>query len=500
MSDAPRLLVLSFAPFPAATGAATRLAQRVTAFADAGYSLDVLTPKTPELPHVSKLMGARILRVPMPTARELPNRFGTIPPGMFTVEDLDGTPSLAARYSAFERAIRRQLSSAEYDVVHTSEPYSGLAVLELKQTARVVYEVQARMPTGDGDTVLGNELRRRDRELVREADVVLAPSEELALRAHGLGASRSAIHVLRPSVDLDMFSPPPDRRRRPSAGLRVALTATVLSSQEVGLLAETIVLLAPTLEVTFDISASVSRQDRQRLVDSDVLAPRVNLTEPVLYEELGPFYQRADVGLVLSSGTERGDVPPVRLQAMAEMMAAGLALIVPDMPAVRELVEDQKQAMLVPAGDAQALAAALRLLLTQPARRRIMGQAARTRAADRLDERRATGRLLSLYGSLLAPSTIEIATAAYMEPSLPNASPLTPSSTTSDSPTRPAVRSPFTNEPSIPSRKAPRPALSTAAEPDAPTSPDMNIHGRVALADLASATATDPNAPAPAKR
>lgn len=456
MSDSsPRLLVLAFTPFPAPTGPATRLAQRVTAFAEAGYALDVLTPKTPDLPHVSKLLGARILRVPMPPE-----------PG-------------EERLAAFERAVHRQLVSTEYDAIHTFDPYSAPAVLAMRQGAKLVVELGGRTPSGDGDAALGAELRRREREAIRGADAVLAPTEEIALRAKGLGAPRRAVHLVRPCADLTLFTPPPDRRRRSTSPVRVAVAATTLSTRELALLAEALLILPSVLEVRVTLSAALDAEARRLLADPE-LAERIDLPEPVLYEDLGPFYGAADLGVAVSAGPVRGELPPVRLQAVAEMMASGLALVLPDVPAIRELC-DARHAVFVPPADAQALAEAIQTLVADPNRRRHLGQAARARAAELLDERHVTGRLLALYGTLVAPS-IQVAASAFLDPNESGPSVSQPVASNAGD----AVPG------SQPSARVKRPALADAAMPDAATAPDAEIHRRPALADLTQAAQTEP--------
>jgi glycosyltransferase involved in cell wall biosynthesis len=66
--------------------------------------------------------------------------------------------------------------------------------------------------------------------------------------------------------------------------------------------------------------------------------------------------------------------------ALLEAMGAGLPTIVADGPGSPEVVGDA--GLVVPAGDVDALAAALRTLATDPARRAALGDAARRRVAD----------------------------------------------------------------------------------------------------------------------
>jgi glycosyltransferase involved in cell wall biosynthesis len=66
-----------------------------------------------------------------------------------------------------------------------------------------------------------------------------------------------------------------------------------------------------------------------------------------------------------------------------------------------EAVEDGVTGLLVPRGDAAALAAAVSALLRDPERRARMGTAAAARAATVFDERRLAPALLDAYESLV---------------------------------------------------------------------------------------------------
>jgi glycosyltransferase involved in cell wall biosynthesis len=62
-----------------------------------------------------------------------------------------------------------------------------------------------------------------------------------------------------------------------------------------------------------------------------------------------------------------------------EYMAAGRAIVASDLPAIREVLEHERNALLVPAGDGAALADALRRLIDDPA---LAARLARTASAD----------------------------------------------------------------------------------------------------------------------
>jgi len=93
-----------------------------------------------------------------------------------------------------------------------------------------------------------------------------------------------------------------------------------------------------------------------------------------------------------------GDVLPT---AVAEAMAVELPVVASDVGGVPEMVVNDRNGILVPPGDAPALAAACAGLLRDPERAHAMGLAGREIARDRFSVARQTAQLGDLYRSLL---------------------------------------------------------------------------------------------------
>jgi glycosyltransferase involved in cell wall biosynthesis len=88
--------------------------------------------------------------------------------------------------------------------------------------------------------------------------------------------------------------------------------------------------------------------------------------------------------------------------ALLEYMAAGRPVVASAVGAVPELIRDGEHGLLVPPGDAGALAGALARLLTEPGRAAGLGAAARRRACDRYGRAAMVSRFEDFYTSLVA--------------------------------------------------------------------------------------------------
>src|SRR5207302_819758 len=87
--------------------------------------------------------------------------------------------------------------------------------------------------------------------------------------------------------------------------------------------------------------------------------------------------------------------------ALLEYMAAGRPIVASAVGAAPELIEDGVHGLLVPPGDAGALARALAALLDDPGRARRLGEAARARAEACYGREAMVRRFEEFYTSLI---------------------------------------------------------------------------------------------------
>jgi glycosyltransferase involved in cell wall biosynthesis len=88
--------------------------------------------------------------------------------------------------------------------------------------------------------------------------------------------------------------------------------------------------------------------------------------------------------------------------ALIEAMALGLPIVASDVPAIREVVEEGRNAVLVPRGDPHALAGAIGALLDRAEQREAFGRASRRRFEERFTLESVVPQMVELYRSVAA--------------------------------------------------------------------------------------------------
>jgi glycosyltransferase involved in cell wall biosynthesis len=188
-------------------------------------------------------------------------------------------------------------------------------------------------------------LRWLDRRALRAADLVVADTQANAdFLAELSGRSRSDFAVCLVGAEEGVFGPPWSPSRRflfvgkliPLHGLETILAAA---------------RLAPELEVTVAGSGQLDHLLRERPAN-------VEWTPWIPYHRLGEAYRGAlcALGIFGTSDKAARVIPNKVFQALA----CGAPVLTADTPAARELLVRGESALLVPAGDARALAAAMR--------------------------------------------------------------------------------------------------------------------------------------------
>ncbi|XWX16524.1 glycosyltransferase family 4 protein [Melittangium boletus] len=387
MSDLPRLLLCSFDVIPGPSGSSRRVTEYLKALPDR-FTVVVLSVKTPDHTHIEKYESARLLRVPV------------------------GSGDLASRIQSFERAVRRQLESEEYALVHFTDPFGGYALCELKGDYgyRIVYEAQSfpsqelryTHPQLEGDRKFLSKVRRQELFCLMNADRVITGSATTGGFIRSLGVPDEAVHVVRAPVDLGPYNPEalgvPDGRP-----MRLMYLGSQVAWQGLAGLLRGLALAIKEEDVRLTLVGARHPDWQPHLEDLVAelgLKQHVEFQPAVAHDDVAKVLTLADVGVLPLEDVDRNRMQGGALAKVSEYLAAGRPVLAADLPVTRELVP-ASAGVFYPPGDAKALAERIVELARDVPRRRALGQQARAAAQKTLDAGRIRGQLLDLYDGLL---------------------------------------------------------------------------------------------------
>jgi glycosyltransferase involved in cell wall biosynthesis len=248
--------------------------------------------------------------------------------------------------------------------------------------------------------------KRVQRYACRMADCVIVNAEAVKSWLVSEGYDAARIVVIHNGVNLTRFSAPaePDRVRQEfglDPGVPLVAVASRLSRLK-------------GLEPFLEAAASVSRQsadarflvigeaaphDQPYLAELKTLAARLGLGDRVIFTGL-----RSDVPRLIA-GVNVAVMPSLNealSNALLESMASGAPVVATRVGGTPEALVDGENGLLVPPGDAAALATAITRLLDAPELAARLGRAARQSIADRFSIERMTASTEDLYRRLLA--------------------------------------------------------------------------------------------------
>ncbi len=261
--------------------------------------------------------------------------------------------------------------------------------------------------SGWGSDVLVGRLRTwrvrwRDRRTLRSADLVTVTNPFMRDAIVANGARPDRVALVQHGVDTERFQPgPPDAALLARHGLtdrRIVLSPRAIRPlyRHETVLAAFAVTPPDAVLVMSALEADPSTLDAVRRQATELgIQDRVLILERIGPDELPDWYRAASV--VLS--VPESDSFPVTLQ---EAMATGTPLVVGDLPPTRAVLGELAPESLVPIGDVQATAQALRRALEAgPDERARVASVLREWAVREADYETNMARMETLYRGLI---------------------------------------------------------------------------------------------------
>ncbi|HEY0254739.1 MAG TPA: glycosyltransferase family 4 protein, partial [Kofleriaceae bacterium] len=310
------------------------------------HNLDLLVVREGDQGYVERQGTVRILRVPAPET------------------------DLRTQIQSFQRALRRQLEGADYDVVHCRDAWSGLTVLEARERFgyQVVYDL-TRSPLGESalDPELDAQYGRDEEACLLAADLVLAPTPGAVKALQGRGRP-DRVYVAPPGVDVDRFDwedPPAAGPPRivyagsidPGRGVRVLIRAMAAIVREVD---ARLVTAGPMISTRFE-------QQLKEGIRELGLTEKVDLVGVVEHEQLPALLATAAV-CVVPAASDLTPNPTVMFPTkLLEYMACRRPIVAPRRETITQVVENNREALLFEPGDPIDLARKVLRVLGEPA-------------------------------------------------------------------------------------------------------------------------------------
>ncbi|HHL19193.1 MAG TPA: colanic acid biosynthesis glycosyltransferase WcaL [Thiothrix sp.] len=203
------------------------------------------------------------------------------------------------------------------------------------------------------------------------------------------------VHTIYHGLDTDKFIP---QEKNTSLPLILAVGRHVEKKGFVYLLEACVQLRALNIDFQCQIIGESGDQTAriQQLIHDKKLEAWVTLKPAVTQETLKALYQQSTIfalPCVITADGDRDGIPNV----MAEAMATGLPIVSSPISGIPELVKDNRNGLLVPPRDVDALAAALQRLLSNTKLRHRLGKAARETICQRFDSSTTTRSLQRLF-------------------------------------------------------------------------------------------------------
>ena len=367
-----------------------------------GHRVTVVTPGNSSMPAQDSFDGVDVVRFPMELPVDL--TYGRVAQSRVNLMGKVARVAVMAHY--LEAQFRATVAVAREhgaDVIHAhwAIPTGPAAVSAARRLG-----LPSVITMHGGDVYVNPEqgydfptrwyVRPALRWTLRKAGALTAITEDCRQHALRAGAPTRSMHLVFNGTDLRRFSPAPAGAADPRFGPTMIFACRQLFPRKgIRFLVEAVAQLKPRFP---DLKVVVAGDGFER-PDLIALAERLDIARDVTFlgwvpnSELPQYYRAAALSVIPS--LEEGFGIPA-----AEAMGCETAVVASDAGGLPEVVEHGVTGLIVPRGDARALAGAIGELLADPARRAGMGHAGRERALRLFDWDRSAEQFEQIYAGI----------------------------------------------------------------------------------------------------
>ena len=380
----PRVLLTGFCAVPGPRRAGVQLRHVIRSLTPL-HNVDLLVVREGEQAYVERQGSVRVLRVP-------------------THES-----DLRSQIQSFQRALKRQLDGADYDIVHCRDSWSCIPVLEARARLgyAVVYDL-TRSPLGDTtqDPELDAQYGRDEEACLLAADMVLAPTPAAVKALQGRGKPERVV-LSPPGVDVDRF----DWDEQPTGGPpRIVYVGSIDAGRGIRVLLRAMVAIAREVDARLVLAGTFAPKFESNLTQGIRelgLEGKVEVLGAVDHDQLPALIATSTVCVVPGAADVTPNPTALYPTKILEYMACKRAIVAPRRDTLAHVVENNREALLFEPGDPIDLARKVLRLLGEPMLRERIAQHAYERVRRDFTASAARRQLRAAYTVLADRFEIE---------------------------------------------------------------------------------------------
>jgi glycosyltransferase involved in cell wall biosynthesis len=238
------------------------------------------------------------------------------------------------------------------------------------------------------------------RWVIKNSSAVTTVSSAMGNAVDTLQIDMKKVHVIPMGVDLQQRFVPP---QRPRCGKKLLFVGRLVEKKGLTYLIDALpLILAKHPEATLTVIGEGPEKNRLlRRVSEIGIENQVTFKGAIKNASLPGYYQDSDIAVFPSVIASDGDREGFGL-VLVEALGCACAAVVTDLPAMRDIVQDGRNALVVRQKDARQIAEAVIRLLDHPRHRQRLGEAGRLAVLGKFD----WAVIAAQYGNLIDSITV----------------------------------------------------------------------------------------------